>query len=339
MKRVLYFLFIGLINFSVASDSNNKILKEAQYLESIGNFKEAMFLYKKIALQNQTQNELSNTLENLDSTDLDIFTETKKSFFQENIDKTNDKETNSSIEQLITKDFGIYPYKKNYILPATYTSNNFKDRKHFETSFQISLEKPIFYNILGLDETISLAYTQKSFWQTASSSAPFRETNYEPEIFMKIPHQEGEYYKLSKISFLHSSNGKSEDDSRSLNRVYLQGFFQFDNLFVSPRVWYRIPESESKDDNKYFYKYYGYGDLNLLYAYKKHTFELLLRNNLRPSSSNKGAVEFNWSFPLPAFIASKNTYGLFQVFHGYGHSLIDYDKELTNIGFGITFSR
>ena len=39
---------------------------------------------------------------------------------------------------------------------------------------------------------------------------------------------------------------------------------------------------------KDFYKYYGYGDISFLYAYGKQTFELLLRDNLRLNSSNKG---------------------------------------------------
>ena len=90
---------------------------------------------------------------------------------------------------------------------------------------------------------------------------------------------------------------------------------------------------------KDFYKYYGYGDISFLYAYGKQTFELLLRDNLRLNKSNKGAAEFNYTFPLPDFISSKNSYGIFQVFHGYGQSLIDYDREITNIGIGLTFSR
>ena len=116
-------------------------------------------------------------------------------------------------------------------------------------------------------------------------------------------------------------------------------FFQLSNLFINHRVCYRIPESNSDDDNPDFSQYYGYGDINFLYAYKQHTFELLLRNNLRFDKTNKGAAEFNWTFPLPEFIASKNTFGLFQLFHGYGQSLIDYDREITNVGIGVAFSR
>ncbi len=304
----------------------NSIYKEAKELEDSGDYKSAMLLYKKIANES-FKNSFVDKNENLIAKE--IKKEPKKEFFEKNIDKSEDKETNSNLEQLVTKDFGIY---------ATYTFNNISNRDNFETSFQISLEKPISNDFFGLNETISIAYTQKSFWQTASSSAPFRETNYEPEIFMQIPN-DGKYLKLYKTSFLHTSNGKGGDDSRSLNRLYLQTFFQFDNLFVSPKIWYKIPQNSKDDDMKDFYKYYGYGDISFLYAYGQQTFELLLRDNLRLNKSNKGAAEFNYTFPLPDFISSKNSYGIFQIFHGYGHSLIDYDREITNIGIGLTFSR
>ena len=47
----------------------------------------------------------------------------KMDFYQKQIDKVKDKETDENLEQLITKDFSLYPYKKNYLLPVTYTFN------------------------------------------------------------------------------------------------------------------------------------------------------------------------------------------------------------------------
>ncbi|RBQ29357.1 phospholipase A [Aliarcobacter vitoriensis] len=327
MKKMLFTLI-----FAICYANNTELLEKAQELEEAKDYKGAMLIYKQIAKENSQKVLEKNILE---TNNLENF---KKEIFVENIDKTEDQETNDNLEQLVTKDFGIYPYKKNYFLPATYTFNDINGRDKFETSFQISLEKPISHNFFGFGEIFSLAYTQKSFWQTAEDSAPFRESNYEPEFFVQVPIN-NKYLKLSKLSIMHSSNGKSGDESRSLNRIYLQNILQFGNIFITPRIWYRIPENSKNDDNKDFYKYYGYGDLNILYAHKKHTFELLLRDNLRFDSSNKGAVEFNWSFPLPEFIASKNTFGIFQVFHGYGQSLMDYDREVTNIGLGLVFSR
>jgi len=79
----------------------------------------------------------------------------------------------------------------------------------------------------------------------------------------------------------------------------------------------------------------GYGDVKFFYAYKDHTFKALIRNNLN-FSDNKGYGEFNWSFP---FTKRKNTFGYVQLSSGYGDSLIDYNKEVNRISFGISLSR
>ena len=336
MKKKLL-LFICTLGFS---ENTISIYDKAVELEKQGDYKEAMFLYKKAANLNISKEDryLINLSKNQEHK-VENFTNMKKAFYQNHINKIEDKETAENLKQTIIKDFDLYPYKKNYLLPVTYNLNKIEDQNRFETSFQISIEKPISYNFFGFDESISAAYTQKSFWQTSQDSSPFRETNYEPEIFIQFPYKDNEVFKAYKVSILHSSNGKNDEDSRSWNRAYVEGYFQFSNLFLIPKVWYRIPESSSDDDNSDIEDYYSKGELSLLYPYKKHTFELMLRNNFKLNSANKGAIELNWTFPLPQFLSSDNAYGLLQLYSGYGNNLIDYDKEVNKIGFGIAFSR
>jgi phospholipase A1/A2 len=260
-------------------------------------------------------------------------------FYKDYINKIEDKETSFNLEQKITGNFGLYPYKKNYLLAVTYDHNKDEYRDQVETIFQFSIKKPITYNFFGLNESFSLGYTQKSFWQTTSDSSPFRETNYMPEIFLQFPYNKNKLLKGFKISLIHESNGRNKENSRSWNRLYLEGYLQFSNLFVIPRIWYRIPENVNKDDNPDIYKYYGYGDLSLFYPYKKHTFELRIRNNIKFNSQNKGATELNWTFPLPELLSTSNSYGFLKIFSGYGESLIDYNRENNKIGIGIAFSR
>lgn len=318
----------------------DELYKEAQNLENQGNYKEAMLLYKKAAdLNISKEDKYILDLSKNDEHKVESFTNMKKAFYQKQIDKVNDKETDENLKQMITGDFSLYPYKKNYLLPATYDFNQSEDRSSFETDFQISIEKPLAYNIFGLNESISAAYTQRSFWQTAEHSSPFRETNYEPEVFIQFPYKSTSTLKGYKIALNHVSNGKNDELSRSWNRVYFESYFQLANLFIIPKIWYRIPENSNDDDNPDIEDYYGNGDLTFLYAYKKHTFELALRNNLEFNDANKGSAELNWTFPLPEFLYTQNTYGLFQIFSGYGNSLIDYDREVHKVGLGIAFSR
>lgn len=336
MKKILSLLLCSLC----FGDNIDKLYKEAQDLENQGKYKEAMLLYKKAAdLNISKEDKYILELSKNDDNKAESFTNMKKTFYQNQIDKVNDKETDESLKQIITSDFNLFPYKKNYLLPVTYDFNRSDDRNPVETAFQISVEKPISYDFFGLNESISAAYTQKSFWQTAKHSSPFRETNYEPEIFIQFPYKSTSTLKGYKVALNHVSNGKDGKLSRSWNRVYLESYFQLSNLFIIPKVWYALPENDSNDDNPNIADYYGNGDLTFLYAYKKHTFELALRNNLEVMDGNKGSAELNWTFPLPEFISTNNSYGIFQIFSGYGNSLIDYDREVQKVGLGIAFSR
>ena len=105
------------------------------------------------------------------------------------------------------------------------------------------------------------------------------------------------------------------------------------------KPWYRIPEdqkddptSSSGDDNPDIEKYLGYGELTLGYKWRDHVVSMMLRNNLR-GHNNKGAVQFDWTFPL-----SRKLRGYVQFFNGYGESLIDYNTAVNRIGAGVVLS-
>ena len=226
---------------------------------------------------------------------------------------------------------GIELYKFNYLLPVTYTKNVPNDeRKSIETKFQISLAKPLFYDLFGFRESLVVAYTQTSWWQITRTSAPFRETNYQPEIFLnfaspKYLDQIG--VKNLKFGLLHESNGRDGSNSRSWNRAYVQSDFVFDKLSISPRAWMVVG---NKGDNKDILKYIGHGDVRLSYNLNEHIFSLMLRNNLHFDKTNKGAAEISYMFP----IFSTGVYGYLQYFTGYGESLIDYNRHTDKFGLG-----
>ena len=234
------------------------------------------------------------------------------------------------------------PYKTNYILLGSYNSTRDADRKRYETKFQISFKKELYSNLFGFENKLYFGYTQKSFWQTAKKSSPFRESNYAPEIFLTIPYKDGStLLKRYQIGILHESNGRDGLSSRSWNRVYLQGYYEHKGIVFIPRIWYRIPERAKKspldsngDDNPDIWKYLGYGDLKIVIPYKSNLFSFRIRNNLK-TKGNKGSILFDWSFP----VSKQNIYLYLQIFSGYAESLIDYNKRNSKIGIGFSISR
>jgi phospholipase A1 len=245
--------------------------------------------------------------------------------------------------------YTIVPYKPNYITMTyndkvneePYDLNENEEVDRVEAKFQLSLKIPLVKELFGTDTSLTAAYTQQSWWQINNSdiSAPFRETNYEPEIWVDWWGLEYDLFGFKgrnlRFAINHQSNGRGGDLSRSWNRVYVSTVLEAENLIVVPRVWYRIPEDDkdfpgdpSGDDNPDIEKYLGHGDITAAYKYNQHTFSMILRNNLR--SDNKGAVQLDWSFPL-----TDNLRGYVQYFNGYGESLIDYDAYTQRIGVGV----
>ena len=338
----LILTIIAFLSLSLCAGDISKIYKQAEKYEQKGDIKKAMFLYKKAASLSikpqKLQTSLKKPSENKQaSKDLIKF---GKNYIKDYKLST----TNQTLKQIIFSTFDVKPYKMNYLLPVTYDNVSHAGRKSIETKFQISFKKILAKNLFGLDEELFLGYTQTSWWQTSEKSSPFRETNYEPELFMLFPYtHSNSALKAYTLGLLHQSNGQGGTTSRSWNRIYLNGIFQKNGVFVIPRVWYRIPEHKKRnindssgDDNPDIYKYLGYGDLKISYPYKKNLFSLLLRNNFKFNNKNRGAVQFNWTFPLPW---ASDTFGYLQIFSGYGESLIDYNKRNDKIGLGFSITR
>ncbi|WP_218352634.1 phospholipase A [Alteromonas lipotrueiana] len=244
--------------------------------------------------------------------------------------------------------FVISQHHPNFILPMTYVTNPNSvgneeltalnvDNK--EAKFQLSVKLPMYLPNESTDG-VYLGFTLTSFWQLYNSevSKPFRETNYEPEVFyMKEADITFLGYDFSafQVGFNHMSNGQSGLRSRSWNRLFATVLFSdFDDLYYL-KTWYRIPEDDKSsptdptgDDNPNIQDYYG--RIELGYGTRMGNFKLLarLRNNLN-FGTNRGSIEMNLSYPL-----SDRYEVLLQYFNGYGDSLIDYDRSQERVGLG-----
>ena len=234
---------------------------------------------------------------------------------------------------------GFWTSKKNE-LPESENPNNIETEKQNLTSteakFQLSLKTKAVENILGNNGDLWLGYTQSSRWQVYNSeeSRPFRETNYEPEAsFVLRTNYElfGLNWRMLGLTINHQSNGRSDPLSRSWNRVMLNLGFEKDNFALMVRPWYRFEENRDDDNNPEIKNYIGRGDMTAFYRHNEHDFSLMLRHTLKGGDDNRGAIQFDWSFPI-----SGRLRGQFQLFDGYGESLIDYNHRATYVGLGVS---
>ncbi|HTN35015.1 MAG TPA: phospholipase A [Marinobacter sp.] len=238
-------------------------------------------------------------------------------------------------------------YRPMYILPVSWVkhtnpvpvsprlgeSHYDYDMRHEEAKYQISFKVPLLTGFFDQSATLWFGYTQRSFWQVYNrdESAPFRETNYEPEIFLRYQTDwkigPGKLNNVT-VGINHQSNGQPEPQSRSWNRIVGTATYGYNRWMFMIQPWYRIPES-SKDDNADITKYLGYASYLAVYKLgDDRTFSLRMMNNLR--SDNKSSVEFGYSFPMGDTVK-----GFFQYYNGYGESLIDYNHRIERFGIGI----
>jgi phospholipase A1 len=257
-----------------------------------------------------------------------------------------------SDRKAITSPFSILAHKPNYFLLGAY---NFKgwdptlyreasndpdyDNKDVEGQFQISLKVPLAIDLFNGHMDIYGAYTNRSFWQMYNNeySEPFRETNHEPELWLQFSNDwqvMGFTNIVNTLGGVHQSNGRGGTQSRSWNRLYANFIFEKDNWVLSFKPWVWVSEDKSESDNPDITDYLGHGEFRTAMSRKGHVFSMMLRNQLE-SGFDKGAVELGWSIPVFNYPYLK---AYVQYFHGYGESLIDYDRKVNRIGVGISIT-
>jgi len=240
-------------------------------------------------------------------------------------------------------------YRPNYLLFARYTddvnqepfspifgaADSDEELDSVEARFQVSFKSRVW----STDDRrwgAWFAYTQLSQWQVYSEeiSRPFRETNYEPEVFLSfrpdIPLGSFDF-RLLNFGYSHQSNGRAQELSRSWDRLFAEFGIEREQLGLLAKVWYRLPESSEDDDNPDIHRYMGYGEMTGIYRWRDHSYSMMVRGNW---NTNKGAVRLAWT--TPRLLGPIR--GYVQLFSGYGDSLIDYNWKQNIIGVGITLN-
>lgn len=230
---------------------------------------------------------------------------------------------------------GLSVHKDIFVMPVTWAQDY--NGNETEVVFQLSAKVKLF------GTNAFFAFTQKSFWQAYNKkrSSPFRETNYNPEVFYRFtPDQVGIKRLGFDVGAEHESNGQVVPVSRSWNRFYLAPFWQRSNDLFYFKFWYRVPESRKSsqfetdgDDNPDLLDFTGRSEFH----YRARLVDgshlhFLVRAN---PSTQRGAVSFSYNM-------ASDSAGMFyrvSLFSGYGESLIDYNRSVSRVMLGVSFLR
>jgi phospholipase A1 len=137
--------------------------------------------------------------------------------------------------------------------------------------------------------------------------------------------------RLLSFGLVHQSNGRAEPLSRSWNRVYAMVGLERDRMVLQARAWTRLNESSGDDDNPDISDYLGRAELLGFYQWPGGSSTTLRLRTTFKREPSWGSAQFDWRFAF-----TRSLQGYFQVFSGYGESLIDYNFRKTSIGLGIS---
>ena len=229
---------------------------------------------------------------------------------------------------------------------ADHSASKAVDYRNTEMRLQLSVRTKLAKGLLTSGDSqrrdsLWFGYSQQSYWQLFSPgiSRPFRNTDHEPDVIYVYPTDArlpwGWRWRYSGVGLVHQSNGQSLPLSRSWNRVYLMAAFEKDDRWqLQARVWQRVTEKSSQDDNPDISSRVGRAELSASWALNKtHTLGMTLRHPM--STGGGGSVRLDWMRAL----GNNPTGGLrlhASLFSGYGDSLIDYNFRRTVFSLGLS---
>ncbi|MBN1277393.1 MAG: phospholipase A [Deltaproteobacteria bacterium] len=219
-----------------------------------------------------------------------------------------------------------------------------------ESKFQISLKyRPI--NPAGsLSQQypwlsgLHFAYTQTSFWDLASDSAPFEDTSYKPEVFYLTRNWPDRPFWLKGLFFQgglqHESNGRDGESSRSTNTVYFKPIFIFYNadselgLQISPKLLAYF--DNSRKNNPDLADYRG----NVEFEIKLGKASGLVSTTYLRFANRGTSIQTDLSYPVSKLL--KNNFDLFlniQYSYSLAESLINYKERNQSLRIGFSIVR
>ena len=250
--------------------------------------------------------------------------------------------------------FKFMTYKPNFLLPVHVTERlnrhpssptreavSLEGYKRIEAKMQLSLRTKLAQSVLLPGADIWFGYTQQSMWQVWDNkgSAPFRNTDYEPELIYMVPTPAslqalpfGWSWRFGSVALAHQSNGQAKPLSRSWNRVYAAAGFERGEMTLTARALRRLPESGDDDDNPDLTDYRGRGEFQLSWLPGLATASATYRSTFK--TLHRGALIVDVTYP----VHSDEPTGLrwyLQFFSGYGETLTDYNFRQTSIGLGL----
>lgn len=231
--------------------------------------------------------------------------------------------------------FGLFAAEeKSFIQQHRPTFIAFGDNK-MNTLVQFSFKYELLRN-----SNFYLGYTQYSVWEIWKESSPFRDHNFNPELFYRLPSLE-KYLFFLDVGYEHKSNGR---ESGGADRTYDAPYLAIEKVFTpGPFVFalnakgYYLMRTFGKPELVDYLGYAKFGArLGFDIPWLEH--EEFFVNYIPARTTDKATWEAGAKFKTPLGDTA-TPYIFVQYWNGYLASLLDYDVYSQGFRAGLIFYR
>ncbi|MBL4820876.1 MAG: phospholipase A [Gammaproteobacteria bacterium] len=233
------------------------------------------------------------------------------------------------------------PYKESYLVFGSMKNSDGGTPFSGETldikfelgmKFRLFPDQPIFQGLAPL----YFGYSQKSWWDIAESSAPFKEHNYNPEVFWdysKTSNKNGLNFVgryLDRVGYEHQSNGLDETKSRSWDRLYLQRSFNLSDQFsLSLKAWDVVNIGDENSDIEDYL-----GNLQLNASFRPNERLTIKLETMKGHKTSKYSYQLDFVYRIPEWV---NSEFIISYYDGYGEALVSYNEKTSSLRAGFSF--
>lgn len=192
-----------------------------------------------------------------------------------------------------------------------------------------------------VEKSFYLAYANLLLWDIYKNSSPYKDINFIIEAFYRYIPDSGAI-KAIDMGYLHTSNGKDEEESRAWERAFIRfnlGHESEDMTLIGASNFYMSLRTGSNNGD--INDYIGFWDLSIVL--KPKSYDLLRNLDIQwtYTSGDNGNPFRNGSHMVGmAYGFNKwriRPYLYLQYFVGYGETMIDYNKSSEEVRAGFAF--
>lgn len=255
---------------------------------------------------------------------------------------TERTESTATVERDAVKAYGLFPLREPGENPTEYQILAPNEPIYFVVGgrgdttarFQLSFQ----YRLFDQDSAVvhwmpwvyglHFGYTQTSLWNLSEDSIPFEDTSYKPSLFWQVfARRDGLLPDALRVGYQHKSNGRAGEQSRSINTLFVHPGWFFSlgryQLLVAPKLYVYLAKERNNRD---IADYRGYASLLTRFG-RQDGWQVSTR--IRTGQDGYGSTQIDISYPLRnpvAIFAGTGGFLYIQLFHGYGLSLLSYDR-------------